>query len=299
MSAFLLLLLCPLLGAMFSRLRWMPEQAHLGINAWVLRVAFPALLLERIPTLAWESQLVFTAAMPWMVLLGAALLFPLMGRWMGWDRRSVGALVLTCGLGNTAFVGLPMILALAGPDALGPAMIADQLGSFLALSTVGMVLASVYAGDRVHLREIARRIASFPPFLALVAALVVRFLGGWPEMVSEVLQRIGSTLTPLALFSVGFSFRFTRIRGRLALLGVGLAWKLILAPLVAFGLAVGTGIGGMAMLAGVMQAAQGPMITAGLMAQEHRLDPELVTVVLGTGILLSFLTAPLCFFLLS
>lgn len=261
MSAFLLLLACPLLGAMFSRLRWMPEQAYLGINAWVLRVAFPALILERIPTLTWNSALVFTALAPWIVFIGAALFLPLLGRRMGWDRRSVGALVMTCGLGNTAFVGLPMILALAGPAALGPAMIADQLGSFLALSTVGMVLASAYAGDRVHLRQIAVRVLSFPPFLALVAAFGVRLLGGWPEVVSEVLHRIGSTLTPLALFSVGFAFRFGAIRGRMGLLGAGLAWKLLLAPLAALAVASGTGVGGMAMLAGVMQAAQGPMIT--------------------------------------
>ena len=298
MSAFLLLLVCPLLGAVFSHMRWMPEQAHQGINAWVLRVAFPALLLERIPTLAWNSQLVFTAATPWLVLLGAVVLFPLLGRWVGWQRRSVGALVMCCGFGNTAFVGIPMILALAGQDALGPAMIADQLGSFLALSTAGVLLASIYAGDRVHLREIALRILRFPPFVALVAALAVRMLGGWPDMISEVLHRIGSTLTPLALFSVGFAFRFGALRGRLGLLGAGLAWKLMLAPLTALALATSVGIGGLPMVAGVMQAAQGPMITAGLIAQEHRLDPDLVTLMLGIGILLGFVSAPLWFLLI-
>lgn len=293
MSAFLLLLACPLLGALFARMRWMPEQANVGINAWVLRVAFPALILERIPSLAWNSQLLFTAAAPWIVFLGALLLLPLLGRALGWDRRSVGALVMTCGFGNTAFVGLPMVLALAGPAALGPAMIADQLGSFLALSTAGMIVVSAYAGDRVHALQILKRVASFPPFLALVLAVVVRIFGGWPEAVSELLHRIGSTLTPLALFSVGFVFRFGAFKGRLSFLGVGLAWKLLLAPLVAIAFAMSAGVGGLPMIAGVLQAAQGPMITAGLMAQEHRLDPDLVTLMLGVGILLSFVTAPL------
>jgi predicted permease len=54
----------------------------------------------------------------------------------------------------------------------------------------------------------------------------------------------------------------------------------------------------MAVTVGVLQAAQGPMITAGILAQEHRLDPDLASLVLGLGILLSFVTAPIWFLLI-
>ena len=79
---------------------------------------------------------------------------------------------------------------------------------------------------------------------------------------------------------------------------MGLAWKLVLAPLVALGVALTAGLSGMPVIVGVLQAAQGPMITAGILAQEHRLDPELVSLVVGLGILLSFVTAPLWFLLI-
>lgn len=277
----------------------MPAGTHAVINAWLLRVAFPALVLEQIPRLQWDSRLLFAAATPWIVILGAATLIPLVGRRLGWSRASIGALVLTCGLGNTAFIGLPMIQALAGPQALGPALLSDQLGSFLALSTIGVILAGLYAGDRIEPRELLRRLMRFPPFIALALALLVRLLfGGWPEPVSFVLHRLGDTLTPLALFSVGLVFRFGALRGRAQLVAVGLAWKLVLAPLAAVALALLAGVGGLPMTVGVLQAAQGPMITAGILAQEHRLDPELVTLTVGLGILLSFVTAPLWFLLI-
>lgn len=275
----------------------MPAGAHAAIHAWLLRIAFPALVLEQIPRLAWDPSLLFAAAAPWVVVLGAAAVIPWISRYTGWSRASVGALVLTCGLGNTAFIGLPMIHALAGPQALGPALIADQLGSFMALSTIGVVLASVYAGDRVELREVAHRLMRFPPLVALALALIVRALGGWPEPVSVVLHRLGDTLTPLALFSVGLVFQFGALRGRGQLVAVGLAWKLLLAPLAVFLIALLSGLSGMPVMAGVLQAAQGPMITAGILAQEHRLDPELVTLVVGLGILLSFVSAPLWYYL--
>lgn len=276
----------------------MPAGAHAAIHAWLLRIAFPALVLEQIPRLIWEPALLFAAAAPWVVVIGAALFIPMMGRVLGWSRGSIGALVLTCGLGNTAFVGLPMIQALAGPEALGPALIADQLGSFVALSTVGVVLASMFAGDRVEPRELLLRIARFPPIIAMVVALFVRQLGGWPEPVEAVLHRLGDTLTPLALFSVGLVFQFSALRGRGQLVAIGLAWKLMLAPLAVVMFGWAGSVGGMPLMAGVLQAAQGPMITAGILAQEHRLDPELVSLVVGLGILLSFFSAPLWFLLL-
>jgi malate permease and related proteins len=126
----------------------------------------------------------------------------------------------------------------------------------------------------------------------------VRQLGGWPEEIATVLHRLGDTLTPLALFSVGLVFQFGALRGRGRLVMVGLGWKLLLAPAAACAVGLSAGVGGLPMLVGVLQAAQGPMITAGILAQEHRLDPELVTLVVGLGILLSFATAPLWFLVL-
>lgn len=293
MSAFLLLIACPLLGGLAARLRLMPEHSFAVINAWVLRIAFPALVLEQVPRLAWEPALVFAALAPWVVIAGALLLIPRLGRRFGWDRGTVGALVMTCGFGNTAFIGLPMIGALAGPEAVGPALIADQLGSFVALSVVGTVAVSLFAGDRIEPREAALRVLRSPPFVALAMALCVRALGGWPPDLASVLHRIGDTLTPMALFSVGLQFRLGAFQGRLAPVAVGLLWKLLLAPLAVVLLAAISGMAGPPAVAGILQAAQGPMITAGLMAQEHRLAPELVTLITGVGIALSFVTAPL------
>jgi predicted permease len=109
---------------------------------------------------------------------------------------------------------------------------------------------------------------------------------------------LGVTVSRLALFSVGLVFQFGALRGRAAYVAVGLAWKLVLGPLAALALAFGLGISGMAVTVGVLQAAQGPMITAGILAQEHRLDPDLASLVLGLGILLSFVTAPIWFLLI-
>ena len=49
----------------------------------------------------------------------------------------------------------------------------------------------------------------------------------------------------------------------------------------------------------VFEAAMGPMIGASIVAMDHELDPPLVTLMVGLGIPLSFLTLPAWWHLLN
>jgi len=293
MTAFWLLVLCLALGVLMARTLRLPQGLAPSVNFWVLYVALPALVLDQIPQLHIDATLAFPALVPLIPIGGALLLFPILGRTFGWSRGSVGALILTCGLGNTAFMGLAMVEALLGHAALGPALIADQLGTFLSLSTIGVSVAAIYSGDTLHLAEIGRRILRFPPFLALIAAFGVRLLGGWPDFFEPVLKRLGDTLTPLALFSVGLQFKLAGIGIKRGKLFAGLGWKLVLSPAIALAIALILGVRGVAVSAGILQTAMAPMITAGILAVEHDLDPPLANLMVSLGILLSLFSVPL------
>jgi predicted permease len=292
-SAFILLCVCLALGMIVARLAQLPSGAAAAINFWVLNIALPALVLVQVPRLQFEGALLFAALAPWTVFAGAAGLFAWLGKARGWDAGTIGALTLTCGLGNTAYVGLPMVEALRGPPALGPAIIADQMGSFLALSTVGVAAAAYYSGTKAKPGELARRVLLFPAFLALVAAILVRAVGGWPPWCVQVLSRIGDTLTPLALFSVGLQFRFGDLTHHAPRVAAGLSWKLLLAPLLVCLLGLACGAQGLVLSAAVLQCAMAPMITAGILAEQHGLNPPLANTLVGVGTLLSLATVPL------
>ncbi|GAC1631663.1 MAG: hypothetical protein NVS9B10_25300 [Nevskia sp.] len=125
-----------------------------------------------------------------------------------------------------------------------------------------------------------------------------RLFGGLPAVVETVLQRISLTLTPLALFSVGLQLHFEGLRSKLPKIALGLSWKMALAPLLAFGIAGLLGVRGTAATAGILQCAMAPMITAGIVAEQHGLDPPLANLVVGVGTLLSLVTIPLASWLL-
>lgn len=293
MDALLLLVVCLALGMCVARAAQPPVGLATSLNWWVLNVALPALVLVLVPRIHVDSSLWFLVASQWLLFLGAWALVVVVGRWQGWDRRRIGALVLVCGLGNTSFVGYPLISALRGPDDLALAVVADQVGCFVALAVGGALVAALYSGQHAQPSVIARRIAFFPPLIAFVAACIVGVTGGWPPVPEKVLQQIGSTLTPLALFSVGLRLKFRLAGGHVMPLLQALSWKLLIAPLLVLGLGMICGVGGPVLRVGVLETAMAPMISAAILADQHRLESSLANSVLGIGIVLSLVSVPM------
>lgn len=293
MSALLLLFTCLVLGALVARLARPPAGLATGLNWWVINVALPALVLELIPRLRFDPQLWFPIAAMWLTFGGAWLLFGWLGPRLGWSRERTGALILVCGLGNTSFMGYPMMQALYGQPGLALAVVADQLGCFPVLASAGIVVASLYAGRVPQARMIVRRVVTFPAFGALLVGVAVGLLGGWPKAMEGVFAPVGATLTPLALFSVGLQFKLHPGERQLGAATLGLGWKLLLAPLACWLLGRAAGVHGLVLTVGVLQAAMAPMVSATILADEYGLDPPLANTILGAGIVLSLLSVPL------
>jgi len=298
-TAILLLLVCLALGALIARYAHPPMGLAQGLNWWVINIALPALVLDLIPRVRFDPQLWFLVASQWLVFIGAALLFHFVGKARGWSRARTGCMVLMSALGNTSFVGYPLLEALRGREGLALGVVADQVGCFVALAVGGVIVAAFYSGKTPKPREIARRVLLFPAFLALAAGIVIGALGGWPQPVEDILQRVGGTLVPLALFSVGLRLRLQLGDGQLGLVSASLGWKLIAAPLLMLGVGMLTGVGGLVLTIAVLQAAMAPMISAAILCDQHHLDPSLANTILGAGILLSLVTVPLWSYMLG
>ena len=275
---------------LLHRSRRMPENTPAVLNGFIIHVSLPALTLLYIHDLKFTSDIGLMAAMAWLLFGLAAGFFWLAGRWLNLSRGTVGALIITGGLGNTSFFGLPMIEAYYGHEGVASGIIVDQLGSFLVLSTLGITVAGLYASGRPAAGEIARRVVLFPPFIALVISLSLIPVEYAPWF-TALLKRLGDTLAPLALLSVGFQLRLGHLAGNGRNLALGLGFKLLLAPLVIYLLYVPLfGAHGQAIQVTLFDAAMPPMITAAIIASEHDLDPELATLMVAVGLVISFVT---------
>jgi predicted permease len=293
MSNFVLLGACFLLGIL---LRWsgrLPDNAAATLNGFVVNISLPALTLTYVHGLTLDASLILPALMAWILFgLGCAFFF-IAGRLLRFSPATTGGLMLTGGLANTSFIGLPMIQTFYGSEYLGLGILIDQVGSYFVLSTLGILVASLYSTGRgVDGRAIIRKILLFTPFQAFVLAFILMPVA-YPAWLDDLLQRLGSTLIPIALVSVGYQLHLSQVRGKALPLATGLVFKLAIAPALILLLFAGLlGERGAVLQVTVFEAAMPPMIGASIVAMDHELDPPLLTLMVGVGIPLAFLTLP-------
>jgi malate permease and related proteins len=308
LSNFIIIAVSLVLGILLRKSKLLPDRTLHYLNRYVIWIALPATIFATVPLITISSDLLLPAAMPWMLFFLGAAFFVLLRDRLGFSKGTLGALILTGSLGNTSFVGFPMLIALMGQDALGTAIVIDQAGSFLVVSTLGLITASVLSNHDASWKKIVMRVILFPPFIALIIAFCVRPLltnqAGFMAfyyLTRYVLSPLMWTLGPAALLAVGYQLQFNRrlLKARRRELSVGLLLKLVLAPIAIVFICSATPLSGYDKLVTTLEAAMPPMITAAIIANEHGLDQELTALMVGIGIPLSIITVPLWFWILS
>lgn len=293
MVNFLLIGICFLLGILLRKFKRIPQETPAVLNSFIIYVSLPALTILHIHNLRISYAILIPISMAWLLFGLAVLIFKWLGSKLNWSRSLTGTMILVCGLGNTSFLGLPMIEVFFGREGIPTGLIIDQMGSFLVLSTLGIFTASYYSGSKFDRGTVLKRVATFPPFISILIAFLLLPLDYPKEMIS-LLEKLGSTLTPLALFSVGFQMSLTHFNTHKLELGTGLLFKLILAPMALYLLYFFiTQERGLIFDVTIFESAMPPMITAAIVAAEYKLNKELAAMLVGIGILLSFFTLTL------
>jgi predicted permease len=297
-----LLVFCFALGMILRRSGRLPENAPAALNGFIVHISLPAVILLYVHGLSIDGSLVYPVVVPWILFGVGLLVFIAAAKVARWSPQTTGGLILSGSLANTSFIGLPMIETFYGVSFLGVGIVIDQLGTYMVLSTLGLIVAVMYSSgetDSVSASRVIQRIIRFAPFQALLLALVLRPID-FPAGLEQLLGRLGATLAPLALVSVGYQLRWADLEGRIPALSLGLLFKLVFGPiLIAFVLVKLLHTNGPTMQVTIFETAMAPQIGAAIVAIEHKLDPPLVTLMVGIGIPLSFLTLPLWWYVLQ
>lgn len=291
-DAFALILTMLALGMLFARLKVLPDSAAEVLNRVVLYVCLPAAVLIYVPRLRAEASLAGLIATPWLLALATVALVALATRIFGFRRDEHAVLLLCVALGNTSFIGYPMVRALLGEHALPYAVVYDQFGTFVLLSTFGLYVLARYGGDAPPTtRRILLRIFKFPPVWALIVGLTA-MPEQPPAWIASGLQRLADALLPLVMLGVGLSIQLKLPRDEVKPLAIGLLLKLLVMPALALPLSWLFGFDAEMLKANVLESAMPTMITAGALAISHQLAPRLAAALVGYGILLSLATLP-------
>jgi malate permease and related proteins len=299
MENFFLILAYLSIGVLLRRLPTMPQNSGIALNMYVLYVALPALILKNVPLLQFSAELLIPALTPWVLLLAVVATVLLLSRLLHWSRDVTGALLIVLPLGNTSFLGFPMTEALFGSAAMPYAVVYDQVGSFIALTTYVTIVAALYspAASKPTVKSIAVKIITFPSFIALLLGLLLHG-SDYPDFAQGLIDSLAATLVPVVMVAVGFALTIKFSKHEVSPLISALLIKLALMPALAALLWFSVGQRGIAVDISIFQSAMPPMISAGAIAIMAGLAPRLVSGIIGLGILLGLLTLPAIFWLL-
>jgi len=300
MDSIILLFLCMITGVALQYVKVFPANSFVTLNQFVIHISLPALALYYIPKIEINSQLLFPLGIAWIGFMLSYLFFTILGKLLRWSRKLIGCLILMGGLGNTSFVGFPVIEALYGKPGLQTAIIVDQPGSFMVMATLGIIVAALFSRGTPQPKTILFKIITFPPFVAFFIAIAMNVLkvDFLPDLQS-VFQKLGNTVTPIALVAVGLQLKFDRHSKHYHFLALGLFFKLMITPAFFYLLyKLVLNQHNLQIDVSIMEAAMAPMITASVLATSYGLKPKLSTMMIGIGIPLSFVTLAFWYWIL-
>ena len=303
MSNILLLLICLLIGIILRGVKAMPDNAANVLNGFIVNVSLPALTLLHTVNIVFTADEALPVLSAWLVFGAAFLFFSGTKTITKFDSSTLGALIVVGGISSISFVGFPIFEMLYGAEGLKLGILMSQSGTFLVCSTVGIATVSIYssAHEKTDWRKIGRDILFFPPFASFVLAIILKICGyQHPSVIADVLSRLGSTLSVLALVSIGLQMNFSGINQQVRPLIWGLFFKLMLAPLIIFLIFVVIfKQHGVAVQISILGSALGSMNTIGIVAMRKGLNPPLVAQMIGISIPLSLVFLPLVYFLIK
>ncbi len=297
MSAYLTILLLIAAGRVIAWFEVLPVNAAEVLNRIVLYLCLPALILIHLPTLEPSLALLPLVIIPWALLAATIALVLVLGRLLGFSREVTAVLLVLIPLGNTSFLGFPLVEALMGEESIRLAVVYDQFGSFLIVCTHVLFVIGWYgSGDNPTLKSMGRRIVTFPPFLALVFALV--FGNAWmPDWLMTLTERFADMLLPLVTLAIGMSLELRLLPAYRLPLAFGLIAKLVVLPALAVGLVVALRAEPEVGQVAILESAMPPMITAAALLSGARLAPALASALVAWGVLFSAATVPFWFWI--
>ncbi|MBI2772457.1 MAG: AEC family transporter [Burkholderiales bacterium] len=202
---FFALVLC---GYVAARRRMLPLDAISGLNSFVLYFALPC-MLYRFGSATPIAQLLDGAAIAVYLLCALVMVgfvvAASMNRRIRWNDASFGALVAA--FPNTGFMGVPLLVALLGAAAAGPAIL-TILVDLVVTTSLCIALSRLDGADQHGASTAAKKALQGVALNPMPWAIVLGGVASWLrlEPIKPVMQTLGllaDAASPVALFTIG------------------------------------------------------------------------------------------------
>jgi malonate transporter and related proteins len=208
-----------LLGFLVTKRKIVPTAAIPGLNAFVLYVALPCMLYEfgaTTPIMRLLDAGVLMVYLPCALLMVGFAISMAKARQINWNNASMGALVAA--FPNTGFMGIPLLVALLGVSAAGPAIITIVIDLVITTSLcIALSRLDGFGQDGTWsaVKRAARSVVLNPlPWAILIGAINSALGYELQGLVHDSVSLLGEAASPVALFTIGAVLARAQILGR-------------------------------------------------------------------------------------
>ncbi len=199
-------------GVIFKKKEIISVEQSDGISSIVVNVTWPCMVIDAMQmdfSVAVLKDSGYTMAVTLLLFAAIAVLTLLLAKLLRLDRRKRCITAFMLLFGNTGFIGIPVIRALYGTEAVFFAAIIEMVND-IAIFTVGMVLIQMSAGAKLSMDP--KRLIN-PGLIGVIIGLVLFLLDmRLPEVIGGAVELIGNATTPLTMFLIGYQLGGIRIK---------------------------------------------------------------------------------------
>lgn len=286
------------LGAVLRARLLRDDAIWAGIERLVFWVLLPSLLAYGIGGVDLAAlPLGRLAAVFWLVLVLGAVLAVLLARALGHGHPAMTS-VLQGGIRFNNLMGF----AIAGSVFGAPGIALGAIATGLIVPCVQVVTTLAFAlggGRRPRPLSVLRQMALNPLIIGCAAGFGFSVLGGVPPGLSPILRVLGNASVALGLLTVGAALSADALRDRIGTQALTGALKLLVMPLLTWGLCLAVGLDPLATAICVLFMALPTAATSYVMARAMGGDAPLMAAITTTEHLAAVLTLPLWMLLVT
>lgn len=269
-----------------------PQDVSL-LNRLVLYIFMPATVFYGTYNLDIDVSLL---KLPLIAVLSIIVLLPiLIISTKEIEDRLRGSFILTALFGNTGFIGYPISLLTYGKEGLARAILYDQIGFTVALTTLGVWIARHFGKSysSFSLKDPLIGIITYPPFPLLVLAFLLRYFKvTLPDFLLNALSYLSNGTIPVIMVGIGGLLQLEFNKRHLRLICLTILLKLIIFPAISVLIGIILRLDILSLKVLIIESGVPVMMSSVVLGSEYGLDLEFILNAILVTTLLVLLTLP-------
>lgn len=287
-------------GFYVAKIKIVKEENFKAFADLTVLVAIPALIFYGIYTNYTLDMLktsymipIVGVAVPFLTYLVSKIIFLLLKV----PEEIEKELYLISSFSNTLFVGLPVSLALFGEKSL-PFVILYDFGHTSLFWTLGVM---IITGDKLFNAKNFKKLVNPSTITLFFSFLAITLHIKIPSFLLKSLQMIGGIAVPLAMMFIGMNMVHIDFKERNGSKYVYIAAviKLILAPLIAYGVVSFLSIPSLVKKIVILESAMPAMASSAIIAKQYDKNHKFVSISVFLTNMLSFITISVILYLMG